>query len=218
MGGVRNLDSARGVSPHVATASENRIRGRELLIRFRAGEIHAFEEIVRLHRRRMFVIALRRIGSVEAAEDAVQVALTSAYRHLVNLDDEVDLGAWLNRVVENAAIDQGRSEGRQKRLADRAFAASPQREDRRGARPTRVAGLQGLEREELGTLLRDGILSLPERYQRALDLYHLQGLPVEDIAALLSLNVNTVKSHLARGRGLLRRRLGTTLQRGGYLS
>jgi RNA polymerase sigma-70 factor (ECF subfamily) len=217
MKGVRNLPCPHTVFNVVSTSTETKILSRELITRFRDGDIGAFEEIVRLHRRRMFVIALRRIGSVEAAEDAVQVALTSAYRHLVGLGDEVDLGAWLNRVVENAAVDQGRAEGRQKRLANRAFAAAPEREDRRGAHPLPVDGLRGLEREELGSLLRDGILSLPERYQRALDLYHLQGLPVDDVAAVLSLNVNTVKSHLARGRGLLRRRLETVLERGGYL-
>ena len=40
---------------------------------------------------------------------------------------------------------------------------------------------------------------------------------MEEVAAVLSLNVNTVKSHLSRGRGHLRRKLGPRLSRGGYL-
>ena len=52
---------------------------------------------------------------------------------------------------------------------------------------------------------------------RSHTLYYLHGLPVEEVAAVLSLNVNTVKSHLARGRGHLRRRLGPTLTRGEFL-
>ena len=74
-----------------------------------------------------------------------------------------------------------------------------------------------IEREELGELLGEGIEALSDPYRRALELYHLRGLPVEEVAAVLSLNVNTVKSHLARGRGILRRRLGPKLRRGGWL-
>ena len=66
-------------------------------------------------------------------------------------------------------------------------------------------------------VLGAGIAALPDPYRRPLELYHLRGLPVEEVAAVLSLNVNTVKSHLARGRGVLRRRLGPELRRGGWL-
>lgn len=194
-----------------------RERDARLLQAFRSGDSGAFEELVRLHRRRLFVIALRRIGSVEAAEDAVQVALSKAHRHLLRIEGQVDVSAWLAAVVENAALDLGRSEARQKRLADRAFAAAPERPDRTTARRREGGGLGRLERYELGRILHDGIEGLPDRYRQALSLYHLQGLPVDEVAAVLELNVNTVKSHLARGRGLLRRKLGSQLQEGGYL-
>ena len=45
----------------------------------------------------------------------------------------------------------------------------------------------------------------------------MQGLPVEEVGAVLALNVNTVKSHLARGRGILRRKLHGQLRQGEYL-
>ena len=48
-------------------------------------------------------------------------------------------------------------------------------------------------------------------------LYYIHGLPVEEVAAVLSLNVNTVKSHLSRGRSQLRRKLSPELTRGGFL-
>lgn len=194
------------------------MRDRELVRKFRGGDVGAFEELVRHHRRRLFVIALRRVGSVEVAEDAVQVGLSKAYRHLGTMEDAVDVGAWLATVVENSALDLIRSEVRHKRLADRAWDAEPDRVDRHGGSPSPThPALRRLERRELGELLLEGIEQLPERYRRALSLYHLHDLPVEEVAAVLSLNVNTVKSHLARGRGLLRRKLSGRLRRGGYL-
>ena len=184
---------------------------------FRGGDLAAFAELVRRHQRRLFVIALRRSGSQEVAEDALQEALSKAYRHLGRLPADADVGAWLATVVDNAAIDQLRRETRHKRLADRAWNAAPEKADRRNAPPPRGAPTRGLENDELGTLLAEGIEALPDPYRRAIELYHLRGLPVEEVAAVLSLNVNTVKSHLARGRGVLRRRLSPRLHRGGWM-
>jgi RNA polymerase sigma-70 factor (ECF subfamily) len=205
---------------------KRRIDDRRLAAAFRGGDLDAFSELVRQHHRRLFVIALRRAGSPEVAEDALQVALSKAYRHLAALPDDAEVGAWLATVVENAAIDQIRREVRHKRLADRAWAAAPERSDRssgatravvRSATRQRGSPSIGLEQNELGGVLGAGIAALPDPYRRPLELYHLRGLPVEEVAAVLSLNVNTVKSHLARGRGVLRRRLGPELRRGGWL-
>lgn len=193
------------------------MRERELAAAFRAGDPEAFAQLVRLHQRRLFVIAVRRVGSAEVAEDAVQVALSNAHKHLAALPPDADIAAWLARVVENAAIDQVRRETRHHRLAERAFAAAPERTDRTGGARTLGRELTRIECEELGKLLGQGIASLPDPYRRPLELYHLKGLPVEEVAAVLSLNVNTVKSHLARGRGVLRRRLAPQLRGGGYL-
>jgi len=196
---------------------ENRLREPGLVAAFRSGAPGAFEEIVRLHRRRLFAIALRRTGDAQTAEDAVQIALTKAWKSLPRMEGEVDLAAWLTTVVQNAALDQIRSEGRQERLAERAFAAAPDRSDRAGAERLADAPGTTLDRAELGGILLDAIATLPAPYRVALELFHVQGLSVEDVGRLLSLNENTVKSHLARGRGLLRRRLAGRLERGGWL-
>jgi len=190
---------------------------RNLVDALRAGDAGAFEEIVRLHRRRLFGVALRRTGNAAVAEDAVQVALTKAWMHLPRMQGEVDLGAWLTSVVHNAALDQVRRDRRQLRLAQRAHDADPARPERKGTERTGTPAGTRIERGELGTVLLDGIRALPEPYRVALDLFHVQGLSVEEISRTLSLNENTVKSHLARGRGILRRRLAGPLERGGFL-
>jgi RNA polymerase sigma-70 factor (ECF subfamily) len=201
----------------VKTREELKADDRRLAAAFRGGDLDAFSELVRLHHRRLFVIALRRAGSPEVAEDALQVALSKVYRHLAALPDDAEVAAWLATVVENSAIDQIRREVRHKRLADRAWEAAPDRADRRGAVRGKRSPTKALEEGELGDVLGQGIAALPDPYRRPLELYHLRGLPVEEVAAVLSLNVNTVKSHLARGRGVLRRRLAPELRRGGWL-
>ncbi|MCE9634488.1 MAG: sigma-70 family RNA polymerase sigma factor [Planctomycetes bacterium] len=214
---MRNPDPPDDVPRVVIDRAEDLVRDRGLVAAFRAGDGAAFEEIVHLHRRRLFGIALRRTGNSTIAEDAVQVALVQAWKHLPRMDGEIDLTAWLTTVVQNAALDQIRRDRRQDRLAQRAHDAVAEQDDRRGAdRPAEASG-GDLERDELGKILLEGVRALPEPYRVALDLFHVQGLSVEEIARTLSMNENTVKSHLARGRGLLRRRLGSALERGGWL-
>lgn len=215
--GVRNPVSADGVSPEVTDPGDADGRGRSLLAALRAGDAGAFEEIVRLHRKRLFGIALRRTGNAAIAEDAVQVTMVQAWKHLPRMEGEVDLSAWLTSVVQNAAIDQIRRDRRQSRLAQRAHDAAPERSERRGTERAGPSLGGRIERAELGDILLEAIRALPEPYRVALDLFHVQGLSVEAISRELSLNENTVKSHLARGRGLIRRRLETSLERGGWL-
>jgi RNA polymerase sigma-70 factor (ECF subfamily) len=188
-----------------------------LLAALRAGDAGAFERLVQIHRKRLFGIALRRTRDAAIAEDAVQVAFIQAWKHLPRMPGEIDITAWLTTVVQNAALDQVRRDQRQERLAQRAHDAAPEREDRRGADRTAVTVGERLERDELGSVLLEGVRTLPEPYRVALDLFHVQGMTVEEISQTLSLNENTVKSHLARGRGLLRRRLAGALERGGWL-
>lgn len=214
---MRNSRPPGDVTPPVTSVSETHTRGSELVDAFRAGDAAAFEEIVRLHRKRLFGVALRRTGNSVVAEDAVQVALTNAWQHLGELQGRVDLSAWLTAVVHNAALDLVRRDRRQTRLAQRAHDADPARQERRGTERRATPAGVGIEREELGSVLLAGIRALPEPYRIALDLFHVQGLTVEVIAETLGLNENTVKSHLARGRGILRRRLGGALERGGWL-
>ncbi len=217
---MRNPTPPTHVIPGVPQPTDPRQEERSLVAAFRSGDLGAFEEIVRLHRQRLFSIALRRTGNAAVAEDAVQVALAKAWRHIPKIDGDLDVGAWLTSVVQNAALDQLRSDDRQKRLAKRAWDAAPERSERRGADRAATTGERAgaaAETEELGRILYDGIAALPEPYRVALDLYHVQNLPVEEIGRVLGLNENTVKSHLARGRGLLRKTLGGRLESGGWL-
>src|SRR5688572_20399754 len=130
---MRNHAPPGGVIPGVTQPSDRRRQDDSLLAAFRAGDAAAFEQIVLLHRQRLFSIALRRTGNSAVAEDAVQVALAKAWRHIPRIDGDLDLGAWLTSVVQNAALDQLRSDDRHKRLAQRAFHAAPERQERRGS-------------------------------------------------------------------------------------
>jgi len=70
---------------------------------------------------------------------------------------------------------------------------------------------------EVARILADGFARLPEPYRSAVTLRYVQGVPVDRIARLLSLDEDDVRHRLARGRALLRRALEPELERIGVV-
>lgn len=184
---------------------------------WRAGDEAAFSEIVRIHRRRLFAVAYHRTGSVESAEDALQVALHNAHRAVNRLTGSQDVANWLTAIVVNAARDESRRDVRHRRNVNVAAGLAERRADADADDLVGDSDPRRLEGEELGRILHDAIARLPEPYRLSVQLFHVQGLGVADIAGALGINVNTVKTRLARGRGILQRALEPRLRRGGYL-
>jgi RNA polymerase sigma-70 factor (ECF subfamily) len=192
-------------------------REAELVAAWRLGDSAAFAEIVRLHRRRLFAVAYHKTGSVESAEDALQVAFHNANRAVGRLTGSQDLANWLTAIVVNAARDESRRTVRHRRIVARAGESVERSTVQPGNSVVGAIQPERMERLELGRILHEGIALLPDPYRRAIELFHVQGLGVADIAKELGTNVNTVKTRLARGRGLLQRSLERRLREGGYL-
>lgn len=101
----------------------------------RAGHERAFEAIVRRYRRPLLT-ACQRVLPDGRAEDAVQLALVSAWAALSRGDDVRELRAWLYRIVRNAALSELRVLGHQAEPAESLrAAASPSRPTTTGTRP-----------------------------------------------------------------------------------
>jgi RNA polymerase sigma-70 factor (ECF subfamily) len=63
-----------------------------------------FEGVISRYSPVLFRVALRRLGNVEDAEDAVQDALLSAHKHVGQFEGRSQLSTWLTRIVTNVAL------------------------------------------------------------------------------------------------------------------
>ena len=86
----------------------------ELAVRAGRGDEDAFAELVRLHEKKVYNLALRMCGNPEDAADAAQEAFLSAWRGLPNFRGEAEFSTWLYRLTSNAAIDHLRKTRRQR--------------------------------------------------------------------------------------------------------
>src|ERR687895_1159024 len=89
----------------MAPSADESARERELVVEAQRGSLEAFAALVRLHQRRAYAVARAVVLTHEDAEDAVQDGFLHAYRALDRFRSDQPFGAWLNRIVANAALD-----------------------------------------------------------------------------------------------------------------
>ena len=77
---------------------------RELVLAAQRGQREAFSALVRMHERRAYAVARAIVVNHEDAEDAVQDGFLHAYRALDRFLPDQAFGAWLHRIVANAAL------------------------------------------------------------------------------------------------------------------
>jgi RNA polymerase sigma-70 factor (ECF subfamily) len=157
------------------------------------GDPHAFSEIVKRHRDRMWAVALRTLGDPDEAADAVQDAFVSAYRKAATFRGEAAVTTWLHRIVVNACLDRMRRKS-VRPVADDELIEAAERE-------TPLPD-QTLERE-VSMEVSAALKLLPADQRAALVLVDMMGYSVEDAAQVLEVPSGTVKSRCARGRAKL---------------
>lgn len=176
------------------------------------GDEEAFAQLVTLHEKRVYTLALRLTGNREDAFDVAQEAFLSAWRGLPAFRGDAGFSTWLYRLTSNAAVDHLRKTRRQRTEASLDDAA--QSLDVRDPAPTPQ------ERAEAGDLreaVRWGLGELSDEHRRVLMLREYQELSYEEIAGRLHVDLGTVKSRLSRARGALRKILLKSGNLSGYL-
>jgi RNA polymerase sigma-70 factor (ECF subfamily) len=172
-----------------------------LLSLAKTGDLDAFEQIVALHERRVFALALRLTGSVEDAKDATQETFIRLHRKIGQIDSGRSVGPWLYTVTVNTCRDIGRERQRSRLVP---------MEDWVSSAPAAPGGTpEGLysdrEREQQ---LRTVLGRLPEKERAALLLREMEGLSTREVARILSSSEATVRSQVCNARLKLRRLLG----------
>nr|WP_307848500.1 RNA polymerase sigma factor SigM [Microbispora oryzae] len=165
----------------------------DLLNRHIAGDPHAFGEIVKRHRDRMWAVALRTLGDPDEAADVVQDAFVSAYRKAESFRGEAAVTTWLHRIVVNACLDRMRRKSVRPVADDELIEAAE-----RDAPHTDQTG-----EREISLEVTAALKLLPADQRAALVLVDMMGYGVDDAASVLGVPPGTVKSRCARGRAKL---------------
>ena len=172
-----------------------------------AGDLAAFEGIVRRWQSRLLGLAWRFCRDRGVAEDMAQEALLKAYRSLASFRGDSAFSTWLTAIALNSYRSRLRAEGPPLISLDSARAFGIE------------AGVQReLEEHERAEAVRRAVLTLPARYREPIALFYLQERDLAETARVLGIAEGTLKSRLYRGRELLKQRcsaLGVVLDQAG---
>jgi len=177
---------------------------RELVEKWRRGELEAFAALVRRHQRRVFGLLLRMLGNREEAEDAAQDTFLNLHRHGHRFRFESRFSTFVYRVAVNAALNRRRSLGRRRSQAE----AFVEVHSVGQLGPTQKADPEAsLIGERLRARLTSELLALPEALRAPVILFDIEGLSYGEISEVLEVAEGTVKSRIHRARQALRARL-----------
>ncbi len=173
----------------------------------KAGNIDAFEQLVRRYDRNVFRIAQHITQNHEDAEDVVQDAFLKAFQNLKNFQEQSKFYTWLVRIAVNEALMKLRRRRTGKMVS---LDEDVQTED--DSVPREVADWapnpeQLYNQAELHEILDKTIQGLPPGFRTVFVLRDVEGLSTEETAEALDLSIPAVKSRLLRARLQLRNRL-----------
>ncbi|HEV3197361.1 MAG TPA: sigma-70 family RNA polymerase sigma factor [Bryobacteraceae bacterium] len=157
--------------------------------RAKAGDLAAFEQLMRQYERMVLVTALRLMGSIADAQDVSQEVFLKLYRNLGKVESSGAFPGWLYRVTVNTCHDLRRRRP-----------ASASMEDA----PEMVCGeadpQQQTVAEERRRVLHLSLRMLSEKEREALVLRDLEGLSTDEVARLLGSSEATVRSQISKAR------------------
>lgn len=167
----------------------------------------AIRQIIRTYNRRLYRLARAITGNDADAEDVVQEAYIRAFDKLNSFRREASLSTWLSQITINEALMRQRSKRRQKRSAP---PNRPRHEaqiinfplDRADEDPERI-----MAQRQILQIVEEATDALPEIYRLVFVARVIEGLSLEETAALLELETATVKTRLFRARKLIKDQL-----------
>ena len=148
-----------------------------------------FDSICEKYGDRLYAAAFNICRQPQDAEDAVQDAFIALYRSDKEFESEEHMKAWLFRVTVNAAKSTIRLFWNRNRTSYEDYMESLVFED------------------ASDKTLMDEVLALPEKYRIVLHLHYFEEYKTREIADILKISENTVKTRLLNGRKLLKTKL-----------
>jgi len=173
----------------MADAAESSQEYLGLIEAAKAGDLAAFEHLMRRHERLVLMTAYRLLGSLPDAQDVSQEVFLRLYRNLGKVESTGSLSAWLYRVTSNACHDARR---RKRPESPVEFA-----ED---LRDTVADPHQAAAEAERRRVLSMSLRRLPPKERDALVLRDLEGLSTEEVARALGTSTATVRSQVSKAR------------------
>jgi RNA polymerase sigma factor (sigma-70 family) len=166
----------------------------EIVAKIRSGNIQLFEMILRRYQKKLITFIYSVVGSEADADDIVQEAFISVYKHIDNIDPRRKFSPYLFQVAKNSAYSFLRSKNHQQISLD---AVSEIEFD--------AEIFEKLIIKEESHKVKKELLGLDMKYSKILQLYYFSDLSYEEISQKIKIPLNSVRTRIKRAKENLRK-------------
>ena len=168
--------------------SWNRKMVNQVLIKqFLSGNQHAFNMLAYKWQKPLYNFCLRYIGDTDSAKDIVQMVLLKIYQKLRTLDDHSKFSSWIYSITRNLCLDE----------------IKRKKHDSIDAQDFDIEDSKNFENEitnnDMADVLKNALRKIPEDQREVIILKTYQDLKFIEIAEILDISINTVKSRMYLG-------------------
>jgi RNA polymerase sigma-70 factor (ECF subfamily) len=188
-----------------------------LMLEVRNDNATAFEELVARYQGRLMTVLLHLVGNREQAEDLAQEVFLRVYRARKTYEPGAKFSTWLFTIANHAASNSRRNQSRRHEVTLRSNDSGPL-----GARPfdkmlqtsSGQIPARQLDKAEMRDIVRMSVETLGERQRMAVLLSKFEGMSYAEIAEVMEITPQALKSLLSRARENLREVLQPYFDRG----
>lgn len=161
------------------------------------GNSRAFEQLVSLYKRKVFVLGKNFFHNDTDSEDFVQDVFIKVYTNLETFKGESMFSTWLMKIAYTTAINSVNRKKDFQMLDDESLIP-----DSRSKSPEEIQILK-----LTCSAIREAVSELPPKYAVCIEMYFSYNIPYQEISEITGFPVNTIKSHVFRAKKILKQKL-----------
>jgi RNA polymerase sigma-70 factor (ECF subfamily) len=180
---------------------------KSLIKKAKKGDKKSFGKLVKIHQRSILYLAYDLVGNYEDAKDLAQDVFIRAFEKLNQFEERSQFSTWLNRITVNLAIDFHRKNKKKlNQTIEDNFDEVPHNEILAGF-DHQDSPEEAIELSEDRTVLEQAITKLSTNQRTAIALKYFHQNSTKEIAEIMGCAENTVRIHLFRAMGNLKKLL-----------
>ncbi len=172
----------------------------------RQGDVIALNQLVKQWQKRIYNFSLKYFGDYDMAMEVTQRTFISMSKNIHSLKDSSSFKPWLYRIASNYCHEEARRQSKKwifpfmkVQAKDDQHNITNTLSDAQGDNPEKAFG-----NKELKSLLKKALATLPDEQRMVVIMKEYEGLKIREIAEVMSISENTVKSRLYYALGSLK--------------
>jgi RNA polymerase sigma factor (sigma-70 family) len=174
----------------------NREDERELIQTIKAGNYRQFERLIEAYQKPLYVFIWRMVQDEDDAKDICQETFFKAYKKIKSFREKSKFSSWLFQIGYRKALDFMAKKKRQRVALDKMESKSQVSDNERK-----------FELKQADLAIGKIIDGLQQNHRAALHLFYKEEMTYNEIASVMKVPINTVKSHIHRGKEIVREKL-----------